>query len=160
MEDEKITVVGIGNEFRGDDAAGLMVVRRLKEKPQDGVEFLEQSGEATALMETMSQTGPVILVDAVQSGAEAGTIHRYDASEQAMPAQFLRCSTHNFSVHDAIEMARALEKLPPRLIVYGIEGSHFEPGAELSLPVQTAMVKAAQQINEELQNLMGGSTDA
>lgn len=160
MKGEKIIVIGIGNEFRGDDAAGLLVVRRLKEKPPAGVEFLEQSGEATALMETMNQTGTVILVDAVQSGAEAGTIHRYDASEQSMPAQFLRCSTHNFSVHDAIEMARALEKLPPRLMVYGIEGSHFEPGAELSPAVQTAMVEAVQRINEELQTLMGMNTDA
>lgn len=160
MDGGKIIVIGIGNEFRGDDAAGLLVVRRLKENPLARVEFLEQSGEATALMETMSQAGTVILVDAVQSGAEAGQIHRYDASEQAMPAQFLRCSTHNFSVHDAIEMARALEKLPSQLMVYGIEGSRFEPGAELSPEVQSAVIAAAQRINEEFQMLMGMNTDA
>jgi hydrogenase maturation protease len=160
MAGEKIAVIGIGNEFRGDDAAGLLVVRRLKEKPPTGVEFGEQSGEATALMDAMSQAGTLILVDAVQSGAEVGTIHRYDASEQAMPAQFLRCSTHNFSVHDAIEMARALEKLPTRLRVYGIEGSQFEPGSELTPAVQTAVLEAAQRINEELESLMRINTDA
>ena len=160
MEDGAITVIGIGNAFRGDDAAGLLVVRQLKGSPYDRVEFLEQSGEATALMESMRQKDTVILVDAVQSGAEAGTIHRYDASEKSMPAEFLRCSTHNFSVHDAIEMARALEQLPPQLIVYGIEGSHFDPGAELSPLVQAAVSKAAQQINGELQSLIGRSTDA
>jgi hydrogenase maturation protease len=160
MDSEKIMVIGIGNEFRGDDAAGLRVVRQLREKPLAGVEFCEQSGEATALMETMSQADTVILVDAVQSGAEAGKIHRYDASEQAMPAQFLRCSTHNFSVHDSIEMARALENLPPRLMVYGIEGSNFEPGAELSPEVHTAIDKTVERINEELQNIMGINTDA
>jgi hydrogenase maturation protease len=160
MEGEKIIVIGIGNEFRGDDAAGLLVVRRLREKPSAGVEILEQSGEATTLMDTMTQAGTVILVDAVQSGAKAGQIHRYEASEQSMPAQFLRCSTHNFSVHDAIEMARALGKLPSRLMVYGIEGLHFEPGVDLSPAVQTAVVKAALRINEELQSLMGINTDA
>lgn len=160
MDSEKIIVIGIGNEFRGDDAAGLLVVRRLKKKQPAGVELQEQSGEAIALMETMDRADAVILVDAVQSGAEAGQIHRYDASEQAMPAQFLRCSTHNFSVHDAIEMARALGKLPPRLMVYGIEGSRFEPGAELSPAVQTALVETVQRINEELQILMGMNTDA
>ena len=160
MEGEKIIVIGIGNEFRGDDNAGLLVVRRLKEKPPTGVEFGEQTGEATALMDAMSEAGIVILVDAVQSGAEAGTIHRYDASEQALPAQFLRCSTHNFSVHDAIEMARALEKLPQRLMVYGIEGSHFEHGAELSPAVQSAVVKVAQRIKDELENLKRINSDA
>jgi hydrogenase maturation protease len=160
MNSEKIIVIGIGNEFRGDDAAGLLVVRRLKKKQPAGVELREQSGEAIALMETMDGADAVILVDAVQSGAEAGQIHRYDASEQAMQAQFLRCSTHNFSVHDAIEMARTLGKLPPRLMVYGIEGLHFEPGAELSPAVQTALVETVQRINEELQILMGMNTDA
>ena len=100
------------------------------------------------------------VVDAVQSGADIGTIHRYDATEESMPAQFLRCSTHNFSVHDAIEMARVMEILPPRLMVYGIEGSHFEPGAELSQAVQTAVVETARRINEELQSLIGINTDA
>ncbi len=160
MAGEKIIVIGIGNEFRGDDAAGLLVVRWLKEKPLVGVALTEQSGEATALMDIMSRAGTVMIVDAVQSGAEAGTIHRYDASEQAMPAQFLRCSTHNFSVHDAIEMARALEKLPSRLRIYGIEGSQFEPGSELTPAVQTAVVEVAQRINEELENLKGIRTDA
>ena len=160
MKDRGIIVIGIGNEFRGDDAAGLLVVRQLKKKQLSHVEFLEQSGEATALMDTMSQAGTVVLVDAVQSGAQAGHIHRYDASEQTMPAQFLRCSTHNFSVHDAIEMARALEKLPPRLMVFGIEGSHFEPGSKVSPSVQTAVVETAQRIKEELENLMRINTDA
>jgi len=160
MDSEKIIVIGIGNEFRGDDAAGLLVVRRLKKKQPAGVELQEQSGEAIALMEAMDGANAVILVDAVQSGAEAGQIHRYDASEQAMPAQFLRCSTHNFSVHDAIEMARALEKLPSRLMVYGIEGLHFEHGSELTSAVQTAVVVAAQRIEEELENLIRMNTDA
>jgi hydrogenase maturation protease len=160
MEYGTITVIGIGNEFRGDDAAGLIVVRQLKENSPAKVNFLEQNGEATALMDAMKQKSAVILVDAVQSGAEAGTIHRYDASEKSMPAEFLRCSTHNFSVHDAIEMARALEQLPPQLIVYGIEGSHFEPGAELSPSVQIAVANAAEQINGELHNLTGRMTDA
>jgi hydrogenase maturation protease len=160
MEEGTITVIGIGNEFRGDDAAGLLIVRRLKGYMPTEVMFLEQSGEATALMETMRQRDTVILIDAVQSGAEAGTIHRYDASEKSMPAEFLRCSTHNFSVHDAIEMARALEQLPPQLIVYGIEGSQFDHGTELSSPVQAAVEKAAQQIKRELHNLTGRTTDA
>ena len=160
MDSEKIIVIGIGNEFRGDDAAGLLVVRRLKKKQPAGVELQEQSGEAIALMEAMDGADAVILVDAVQSGAEAGQIHRYDASEQAMPAQFMRCSTHNFSVHDAIEMARALEKLPSRLMVYGIEGLHFEHGSELTSAVQTAVVVAAQRIEEELENLIRMNTDA
>ncbi len=160
MGSAKTFVIGIGNEFRGDDAAGLRVVRQLKKNPPDGAELFEQSGEATALMSLMAEAGTVILVDAVQSGAEAGTIHRYEAAAQTLPAQFLRCSTHNFSVHDAIEMARALGNLPPRLTVFGIEGSCFEPGAELSPAVAVAVEETAQRIHKELPGSVRTNSDA
>ena len=45
-------------------------------------------------------------------------------------------------------------------MVYGIEGSHFEPGAELSPAVQCAVVEAAQRIDEEIQSFLGINTDA
>ena len=160
MLDATITIIGIGNEFRGDDAAGLLVARRLNKNPRDGVNCLEQSGEATSLMDAMNRSGTVIIVDAVKSGAEAGTLFRYDATKQSMPADFLRCSTHNFSVHDAVEMARALDRLPSRLVVYGIEGSQFEPGAKLSPEVQSAIEKITRQIHEELQSLTKRSANA
>ncbi len=111
-------------------------------------------------MSLMAEAGTVILVDAVQSGAEAGTIHRYEAAAQTLPAQFLRCSTHNFSVHDAIEMARALGNLPPRLTVFGIEGSCFEPGAELSPAVAVAVEETAQRIHKELPGSVRTNSDA
>src|SRR5512145_3075445 len=121
-------IIGIGNEYRSDDAAGLIVARRLKERLADSVKVIEQSGDGAALMEAWRGAETVIIFDAVMSGAAAGTIHRFDVSAQPLPKSGFRCSTHAFGVAEAIELARALGELPRSLIVYGIEGNNFAAG--------------------------------
>ena len=148
-----ILVLGIGNAYRGDDAAGLHAVRRLMQHEWEDVIVREQGGEGTALMEALDGPAAAVLIDAVESGAEPGTVHRWDVSREGINAKFLRCSTHNFSVHDAVEMARALGKLPPRVLVFGIEGHNFEPGAELSPPVEAALNAVTVQVQETIETL-------
>ncbi len=128
----KTLVIGVGNTFRGDDGVGLIVARRVRKAVPPEVTVLEQSGEGAALMEAWQGADVVILVDAASSGAEPGTIHRFEAQQQAIPSRFFHYSTHAFSVAEAVEMARALGSLPPRLLVYGIEGKSFAAGQELS----------------------------
>jgi hydrogenase maturation protease len=105
-------IIGIGNEYRGDDAAGLIVARRLRERLADSFTVLEQSGDGVALMEAWRGVETVIIIDAVMSGAEPGTIHRLDAKTQPLPKDAFRCSTHAFGVAEAIELSRAMGEFP------------------------------------------------
>jgi len=139
-------IIGLGNEYRGDDAVGLVVARCLKEAAPEHARVLEESGEGAALMESWKDAGAVILIDAVHSGAKPGIVHRLDAHTQPIPTRFFRCSTHTFGVAETVELARALRQLPPCLIVYGIEGKTFEAGLGLSPEVE----KAAQQVVERV----------
>lgn len=149
-----VLVIGVGNTFRGDDGVGLVVAARLRELALPGVTVLEQSGEGTTLLAAWEQAAYVIVVDAVQSGAEPGTIHRLDVTERPIPAQFgSHFSGHAFGVAGAVEMARLLGKLPQRLIVYGIEGLAFTTGQGLSLAVEGGVETAVAQIQQELTNL-------
>jgi hydrogenase maturation protease len=141
-------VIGIGNEYRRDDSAGLWVARQVKEMDLLDVRVLEASGEGTTLMEMWKGFGSVVLVDAVHSGSEPGTIHELDAHGRSIPTGFFHYSTHAFSVAEAIELARALDQLPPRLLIYGIEGEQFEAGAGLSPAVQAAVPEVARMVRE------------
>jgi hydrogenase maturation protease len=132
-------IIGIGNEYRGDDAVGLIVARRLKERLADSFAVLEQSGDGAALVEAWRGAETVIIIDAVMSGATPGTIHRFDASAQPLPKNAFRCSTHAFGVAEAIKLSRALSELPQGLIVYGIEGKNFAAGVGLSSEVEKAV---------------------
>ncbi|MGO9268745.1 MAG: hydrogenase maturation protease [Terriglobia bacterium] len=148
----RILVIGIGNEYRGDDAVGLIVTRRLAERRDLTFTLLEHNGDGAVLMEAWQGAETVIAVDAVNSGAEPGTTHRLDASRQsltdltALPPEAWRGSTHAFSLVQAVELSRTLHQLPLHFVVYGIEGRNFEAGTGLSLEVAKAVPKVAESI--------------
>lgn len=139
-------IIGIGNEYRSDDAVGLVVARRLKEILADSAIVLEQGGDGAALMEAWRGAETVIIIDATLSGAAPGTIRQFDASTQPIPKISFRCSTHAFSLAEAIELARALGELPRLLVVYGIEGENFAAGLGLSPEVEKAADEVARQL--------------
>lgn len=146
----KTVVIGVGNEFRGDDGVGREVIRRLEGRVPVGVDLRESSGEALSLMELWSEASAVILVDASDAEEEPGSVSRMDASQSALPSSFFHASTHAFSVADGIEMARSLGQLPERVIVYGIQGDRFEHGKHLSAAAESGIAEVVDQILKEL----------
>ncbi len=141
-------MIGIGNELRGDDAAGLEVARRL---PRDrGFAVRAHPGEAVDLIEHWRGAKQVVLIDAVSSGAPPGTIHRIEATREPLPAALRRTSSHAIGAAEAIELARVLGRLPGQLVVYGIEGARFAAGSPLSDAVARAIPAAADAICREL----------
>jgi len=149
----QILVIGVGNEFRGDDAVGIRVARRLAEMALPGITVLEQSGEGADLMAAWEHANAVLLIDAAQSGAEPGTIYRFDAQETSLPAEHFSFSSHAFGVAEAIEMARVLGNLPEHFVVYGIEGRNFRTGEGLCHAVEQSIETVIQRLLNEIQQL-------
>ena len=150
---DHVLVIGIGNEYRADDAVGILLARRLKSLNLPDVGVIEQAGEGAALIDTWESSGAqlVILIDAVCSGAAPGTIYRLDVNEETIPASFFNYSTHAFSLAEAVELARVLGKLPRHAVIYGIEGSQYAAGAGLSAAVKRAIPKALAKIIWEIE---------
>jgi hydrogenase maturation protease len=136
-------ILGCGNPERSDDAAGLLVARRLREL---GINALECRGDMLRLMEIWNGSKEVGIVDAVVSGAAPGTIHVWDALDSPLPRDCFPSSTHHLGVADAVELARALGRLPPKLILYGIEAAKFGRGQSLSPEVGAAVKQLVQDI--------------
>jgi hydrogenase maturation protease len=145
-----VLIVGIGNELRGDDAAGLEVARELAggDLPS-GVLVRELEGEALGLLELWDGIDAVILVDTVRAGAGAGTVHRVDAGAGPLPERLSRTSSHTISVSEAIELARSLGRLPPEVIVFGIEGSRFQAGSSPQDAVRRASDALVEAVRRE-----------
>jgi hydrogenase maturation protease len=143
-------VIGVGNDWRRDDAAGLVVARRLRDTRLTGVRVVEHEGEPLDLIEEWSAASEAIVVDAVNSDAEPGTIHRLDVVSTPLAAELFRGSTHALSVAEAVELARALERLPDRMLVYGIEGRSFTAGSGLTAEVERAVRTVVSELRTEL----------
>jgi hydrogenase maturation protease len=145
-----LALIGVGNRFRRDDAAGLEVAARLRATHPPGCRILEEEGEPGSLIEGWALVKEALVVDAVSTGAEPGTLHRFDATAEPLPAELFRSSTHALGVADAVELARELDRLPHRLAVYGIEGEGFETGEGLSPAVDATVDALVAELCEEL----------
>jgi hydrogenase maturation protease len=146
-----IVVIGVGNPLRGDDAAGVAVAERLRERVPAGAEVVSCSEEPSRLMDAWAGARTVVLVDTVASGAPPGTIHRFEAGEARVPAQAFRSSTHAIGIAETIELARALGRLPERVLVYGIEAGGFATGAELTPAVEAAVAGVVGAVLSDLE---------
>jgi hydrogenase maturation protease len=152
----RLKVIGVGNAWRGDDAVGLLVARRLKEDQLPRVSIVECRGTVTAVLEAMKDAAGVIVVDAVVSGSRPGTIYRFNAHGAGVPVELSRSpSSHGWGVSEALALGQVLQELPPWLIIYGIEGQNFGPGQEVSQEVAAAIPEAAHRIRREIQLWLG-----
>jgi len=100
-------------------------------------------------MEAWNDADDVILVDAVLTGAPVGTVQAWDG-RQSLASVRTNASPHGLGVAEAIEHAQALDRLPTRLRVYGIEGRRFEPSAEISPEAQCAIEDVVRRIMADL----------
>lgn len=148
-----ILIIGIGNEYRGDDAVGLYVARELAKLDPEGCVVKECPGEGTYLLNSWEGYRNVIIIDAVKSLSAPGNIRRVDATSQDLPVHWVHRSAHSVSLAEAIKLSRALETLPDSLVIYGIEGDNFDPGEELSDRVSLAAEKLVSTILDEIKTL-------
>jgi len=143
-------VIGIGNRDRADDALGLIAIDRLQSEHPAGVEFATARGDVLKVLDLFEGADKVIMIDAMRSGTRPGHVLRLDATDAAVKLQLTNfASTHTVNLAESIELARSLDKLPPRLIVYGVEAEDFTLGNGLSPAVEAALEGLLTQVRKE-----------
>jgi hydrogenase maturation protease len=136
-------VIGVGNRDRGDDAVGPYVCDRLRARV-GGTDVRSVVCEGSIIDLALHWDGDdrVVVVDAIAPGARPGRIVTVDltgddASIGTVPAP-PAVSTHEIDVGVAIELARALGRMPARLLLIGIEAEQVMWAAPLSAVVAAA----------------------
>jgi hydrogenase maturation protease len=155
----RIVVIGVGAEFRCDDGAGLAVIDRLRGRLPADAELLCTDGEPTRLMEAWSGVAVAIVVDAVSGGdSPPGTLHRVVVADDAdhghaVPAP---ASSHGLGLSAAVELSRVLSRLPPVLILHGVQGAEFGYGQALSPAVAAVIDDLAAAVRADVLSLSAG----
>jgi hydrogenase maturation protease len=151
-----VVVIGVGNALRHDDAAGVEIVRLLRARAQASeIVVHEQEGETLALLNMWESADAAVLVDAIRGGQAPGSISRLDATSAPIPARLRgSSSTHAVGVGEAIELARALDLLPQRVVLFGIEGRRFDAGRGLSEEVEAVVGQLADAVLREACELL------
>ena len=150
IKNNKVLIIGIGNEFRGDDGAGIICARKIREKVNSNTSVIENNGDGASLMESWKGFNKVILIDSVSSGAKPGTIKKFYGNE----AEFLKGnpvhSSHLFSVAEALQTSKILNTFPGNLVIYGIEGKSYRLDSKISCAVNKAIEKLVKVIIKEI----------
>jgi len=154
---EKAVVIALGNRFRGDDGIGPLVAERLRKmgthRPGGGngeYIIVEGKDDAMALVGAWEDAALAIVVDAAVSGASPGTVHRMEAGAQALPKDLARCSSHGLGLAEAVELGKALGRLPGRLVIFAVEAATLEQGAAISPRVAAAADEVASSVAAEI----------
>jgi hydrogenase maturation protease len=146
-------VIGLGNSLRGDDGAGLQVVRQVREALPDAADYLLAPPDALALVNAFRGRRQVYAVDAcVAPGYGPGELVLIDdlaacgsALEAGAP---VRCSSHQPGLAEAMELSRVLGQAPGRVTVLGVVGQRFDRGAPRSRAVTDALPRAVSRLIE------------
>jgi len=135
----KAVVIGVGQEIRRDDGFGPHVLSRLEAVLPAAVLLVRSGGDPAELIEAWTGADIAVIVDAVR-GHLPGRTHRIVIGT-ADPEPAGTVSSHNLGLADAIGLARALDRMPARLIVHAVEAADFGYGVGLS-PLVAAAAEA------------------
>lgn len=138
-------LLGIGVEARGDDGAGLAVVRRVARRGVPGWTLDLALGEASGLLARWEGWQRVVVVDAARAAQPPGTWLCLDATDPRLVTA-RGASTHGQGLAEAVRLARVLDRLPAELVLLAICGGCFERGAGLSAPVAAAVARLAARL--------------
>ena len=150
-------VIGLGNSWRGDDGAGPAVARELLDEVRARARVRGRAGGADRGLDGRRRGDRR---RRRQLRRAAGDDPPARPARRADPRRAVAGSTHAFGLAETIELARALDRLPARVTVYGIEGERFTAGEELSQPVRAAVEQVGLELRERLGKSAAGGRQA
>lgn len=142
-----ILVLGIGNLLLSDEGVGVRVVEALERGYclPTGVDTLDGGTSGMELMEMMAEREHLIVVDAVRTGAQPGSVVLLRDSQ--VPALFTqKISPHQLGLCDVLMALRFTDEFPQRLTLVGIVPESLAPGIGLSPTVERSVATALAQV--------------
>ncbi|MGD0803588.1 MAG: hydrogenase maturation protease [Candidatus Bathyarchaeia archaeon] len=139
-------VIGVGNLLRTDDGVGIHIIKELNELHPD-VDTVDAAMGSVEILEAMKGYDRVIIVDAIETGAEAGTIFSVNITQGEDPPKITY--SHGTDLITILRLGHQLygEEMPKEIILLAIEAQDTTTiGDELTEKVQSAVKKTIKTI--------------
>ena len=143
-QSKRVLLLGVGAPFCAD-RIGWLVADALAQSdlasrfPHLALRIEQSDRPGSRLIGLLESTDMAVIVDAMQSGAPAGTVRCFTPDE--LSATLDLASSHGFGVSDALALAGQLGALPAQVAIIGVEMGREEDGEPL-LHAALAMVGA------------------
>lgn len=147
INDTRPKVIAIGNDLYGDDGVGNAVLNVLEQIPEmKDVELIDGATDALGLIDHFSGTDHVIIVDAAQMGEDPGTVKVFGKEEVKLKIKMDNLSVHGISLAETFEIAQAVDSLPKKITIIGIEPKNIGISQELSDVVMQSIPEIVSNI--------------
>ncbi|HKM48364.1 MAG TPA: hydrogenase maturation protease [Terriglobales bacterium] len=155
---KKILIGGIGNVLLGDDGIGPYVARLLAAHYEfdDGVEVADLGTPALDLIDQFTGKDAVILIDSINTDADAGAVVLYRKTDIMRHCPAVRMDPHSPALVDALLSAELFGVAPADVLLVGIQLGSCEVGCSLSEPVKASLERAIAEALNELDHLRVG----
>ena len=144
-------VLGLGNVAQADDGLGIHAVRELLARydlPPE-VEAIEGGTAGLLLVPVLSDADRAVIVDAIDLGAEPGTLHRLEG--ERWPAAFLqRLTPHDVGLSDLLGATALAGALPTEWLVLGLQPERIGWGCAPTPTVAAAIPALVDVLVDEL----------
>ena len=143
-------VIGLGNRFVHDDAAGLAVAEALRGKLPMSVEIREYEEMDLSLIEEFRDASKLVIVDSMKSGTKPGTVSLFTVAEGTGEGERFP-SLHELELAGMIDLARRMGILVCPVVIVGIEPADLSLGEGLSPPVFAAVPEAVGVVKKQFE---------
>jgi hydrogenase 3 maturation protease len=133
----KPAIIGIGNELRGDDAAGILLVQKIQNSGYQNSIIVYSTPENYLNKIAKIRCDARLWIDVINWGARPGAYKIFDVDEIGQYA----ISTHNFSPIVLVDYLNSLRYIPNYFL--GIQPQKMGLGDKISTPVRDTITKIA-----------------
>ncbi len=149
MTGPRAVVIGIGNEFRGDDGIGPLVATEIENLGLADVLVTVCDGDPTEMLNVWGGADRVVVVDAVLcEHCRPGRVRR--TTVDALRGVTTATSCHALGISDTLALGRVLGRLPAEFVVIAVEARCVDIGWGVSEAVAAAQPEMVRMVLAEL----------
>jgi hydrogenase maturation protease len=137
-----VLVIGVGNDLRGDDAAGLLVAQEVARWGRPGVLVLETRQLVPELAPEIATLASLVVVDAAVSGPDTPACEATAGTPGPL--------THTLALAELLALAGQLGGGPPIIRLVPIPAVQFDYGTAPSATCVAGMATALQLLSDLL----------
>ncbi|RKY28856.1 MAG: Ni,Fe-hydrogenase maturation factor [Candidatus Omnitrophota bacterium] len=130
---KKIIILGLGNLLYKDEGIGIHLIRELeKMKLPPNLELIDGGVGSLDILLSLENIDKLIIIDALKGGGAPATVYRIDYQELEAEIDFNNLSLHQLSLLEVLSLIKKLGKLPPKVLIIGVEPKEISPGLNLT----------------------------
>ncbi|MCG8428291.1 MAG: HyaD/HybD family hydrogenase maturation endopeptidase [Chromatiales bacterium] len=117
----RVLIIGLGNVLMRDEGIGVRAAEELESRYHlpEGIEVVDGGTSGTELLEPMRGIDHLFVADAINTGAEPGTI--VTIADEQVPAFFqTKISNHQLGLSDLLAVLRVTNQAPKSVTIVGM----------------------------------------